>query len=148
MGTTGNEKSLQQLHMRLEHAQYRFGGATCWAVTACRARPMLFRCLLTLFNPVFHNTSLFSGTAKQQRKRLRVNYLLRGAEQNQPTGLTHSAVGGERYDQEDQQQLEYDRKSHFRVDCKPMARKTATKPKGNTKQLVPGCASRTCGCII
>lgn len=74
MGTTGNEKSLQQLHMRFEHAQYRFGGATCWAVTACRARPMLFRCLLTLFNPVFHNTSLFSGTAKQQRKRLRVNY--------------------------------------------------------------------------
>jgi len=26
MGTTGNEKSLQQLHIRLEQAQYRLGG--------------------------------------------------------------------------------------------------------------------------
>jgi len=41
MGTTGNEKSLQQLHTRLEQAQYRLGGAACGV--ACLARPIALK---------------------------------------------------------------------------------------------------------
>lgn len=64
IGTTGSEKSRQQLHIRLEQAQYRLGGAAAAGV-ACLARPIIFKCSLTLFRLVFHKTSLFSGTNKQ-----------------------------------------------------------------------------------